>query len=100
MSLDLATFVAILAMATATVLTRLVGLVVLKFATLSPSAQRRLEAIPPAVMVVVVTPTEFATGPAESIACAVTVLAALKLPMLAAATAGVATVALLHFAGL
>lgn len=100
MSLDLATLAAILAMAGATAMTRLAGLVVLKFATLTPRARRMLDAIPPAVMVAVVTPTALATGPAESLACAVTALAALRLPMLAAATAGVATVALMRLAGL
>lgn len=100
MSLNLATLLAILAMATATVLTRLAGLVVLKFTTLSARARRILDAIPPAVMVAVVTPAALATGLAESIACAVTALAALRLPLLAAATAGVATVAFLRLAGL
>lgn len=100
MSLDLATLGAILAMAGATVMTRLAGLVVLKFAALTPPARRMLDAIPPAVMVAVVTPTALATGPAESLACAVTAVAALRLPMLAAATVGVVTVALLRLAGL
>lgn len=100
MSLDLATLGAILAMAGATVMTRLAGLVVLKFATLTPRVRRMLDAIPPAVMVAVVTPTALATGLAESLACAVTAVAALRLPMLAAATAGVVTVALLRLAGL
>ncbi|MFN7012098.1 MAG: AzlD family protein [Allorhizobium sp.] len=100
MSLDLATLGAILAMAGATVMTRLAGLVVLKLAALTPRARRMLDAIPPAVMVAVVTPTALATGPAESLACAVTAVAALRLPMLAAATAGVVTVALLRLAGL
>lgn len=100
MSLDLATLGAILAMAGATVMTRLAGLVVLKFAALTPRARRMLDAIPPAVMVAVVTPTALATGPSESLACAVTAVAALRLPMLAAATAGVVAVALLRLAGL
>ena len=100
MSLDLATLGAILAMAGATVMTRLAGLAVLKFAALTPRARRMLDAIPPAVMVAVVTPTALATGPAESLAGAVTAVAALRLPMLAAATAGVVAVALLRLAGL
>lgn len=47
----------------------------------------------------VVTPTALATGIAESIACAVTALAAFRLPMLAAVALGVATVAALRFMG-
>lgn len=100
MTLDLATLAAILAMASMTLLTRLAGLAVLRFATLSPRIRRILDAIPPAVMAAVVTPTALATGPAESIACAVTAVAALRLPMLAAAASGVVTVAVLRSLGL
>lgn len=100
MSLDLATLAAILAMAAATILTRLAGLLVLRFASLSPRARLILDAIPPAVLAAVVTPTALATGSAETIACAVTALTALRLPMLAAATIGVVCVAILRSAGL
>ncbi len=58
-----------------------------------------LGAIPPAVLMAVVTPTALATGIAESIACAVTALVAFRLPMLAAVALGVATVAALRFMG-
>jgi uncharacterized membrane protein len=48
----------------------------------------------------VVAPTALASGIAETLACAVTALAALRLPLLASAAAGVATVAVLRAAGL
>ncbi|MGV8939787.1 MAG: AzlD family protein [Allorhizobium sp.] len=100
MSLDPATLAAILSMAAATIATRLAGLLVLRFTSLSPRARLILDAIPPAVLAAVVTPTALATGPAETIACVVTALAALRLPMLAATTIGVTTVAILRFVGL
>ena len=99
MSLDLSTLAAILAMAAATILTRISGLVLLRYVTLSKRQKRALGAIPPAVLMAVVTPTALATGLAESIACAVTALAAFRLPMLAAVALGVATVAVLRFMG-
>ncbi len=100
MTLDLSTLAAILAMAAATILTRISGLVLLRYVTLSKRQKRALGSIPPAVLMAVVTPTALATGLAESIACAVTALAAFRLPMLAAVALGVATVAVLRFAGL
>lgn len=99
MTLDLSTLAAILAMAAATILTRISGLVLLRYVTLSKRQKRALGAIPPAVLMAVVTPTALATGIAESIACAVTALAAFRLPMLAAVALGVATVATLRFMG-
>lgn len=100
MTLDLATLAAILAMAGATVLTRLGGLVVLRFVTLQPRTRKALDAIPPAVLAAVVTPTAFSTGVAETLACVVTAIAAMRLPMLSAAGLGVFTVALLRGLGL
>ncbi|OJU68821.1 MAG: hypothetical protein BGO05_14545, partial [Rhizobiales bacterium 63-7] len=65
MTLDLSTLAAILAMAAATILTRISGLVLLRYVTLSKRQKRALGAIPPAVLMAVVTPTALATGIAE-----------------------------------
>lgn len=100
MSLDLATLAAILAMAAATLATRLGGYALMKFVTPGAATKRLLDAIPPAVMAAVVAPTALATGWAETLACAVTALAAFRLPMLPAAALGVATVAALRYLGL
>lgn len=100
MSLDPATLAAILAMAAATAATRFSGLFLHRLMTLSPGRRRVLDAIPPAVLAAVVAPTAFATGIAESLACLVTALAALRLPLLSSMAAGVATVALLRHLGL
>lgn len=100
MTLDLSTLIAILAMAAATIFTRVSGLVLVQRVRLSGRVRRALEAIPPAVLMAVVAPTALMTGPAETIACAATALAALRLPLLAATAIGVACVALLRAAGL
>jgi len=100
MTVDLATLAAILAMAAATVLTRLSGLVLIRHVSLEGSRRKAIESIPPAVLMAVVAPTAFATGIAETVACAVTAFAALRLPMLVSVAFGVACVAILRVLGL
>jgi len=100
MTVDLTTLVAILAMAAATVLTRLSGLVLIRHVSLEGSRRKAIESIPPAVLMAVVAPTAFATGIAETVACAVTAFAALRLPMLVSVALGVACVAILRALGL
>lgn len=100
MSIDPTTFAAILAMMTATVFTRLSGAFLVRRFTLGKKAEKALGVVPPAVLMAVVAPTAFATGIAETVACAITALAALRLPLLQAAGAGVATVAVLRVMGL
>ncbi|MBL0371208.1 AzlD domain-containing protein [Rhizobium sp. KVB221] len=100
MSLDYQTFLAILAMAAATALTRVSGAFLLRFLTIGPQAREALDAIPPAVLMAVIAPTALATGWAETIACAVTALAALRLPLLACVVIGVLSVVALRAVGL
>ncbi|MCQ1835964.1 AzlD family protein [Neorhizobium galegae] len=100
MTVDLATLVAILSMAAATVLTRLSGLVLIRHVSLEGNRRKAIESIPPAVLMAVVAPTAFATGIAETLACAVTAFAALRLPMLVSVALGVASVAILRALGL
>jgi uncharacterized membrane protein len=100
MTLDLSTALAIAAMALATMATRLSGLLLNHFVTLGERQKSVLEAIPPAVLMAVIAPTALATGWAETIAAAVTALAALRLPMLTSVALGVIAVALGRQAGL
>ena len=88
MSLDPATLLAILAMMVATVATRFAGLVLVRHFDLGGRARKALAAVPPAVLMAVVTPTALASGAAETVACVVTALCALRLPLLPAAGAG------------
>ena len=93
MTLDPHTLLAIVAMAVATVLTRIGGLVLIRFVTIGPKQKRALEAIPPAVLMAVIAPTALVTGPAETLATVATALVATRLPLLAAVAAGVIVVA-------
>ena len=93
MTLDPHTLLAILAMAVATVLTRIGGLVLIRFVTIGQKQKRALEAIPPAVLMAVIAPTALVTGPAETLATVATALVATRLPLLAAVAAGVIVVA-------
>ncbi|MET3613130.1 putative membrane protein [Rhizobium aquaticum] len=97
MTLDPSAFAAILAMACATVFTRLSGLYLMGRLRLGPRGSKLLGAVPPAVLMALVAPVALATGLPETAAAAVTALAALRLPLLAATALGVATAALMRF---
>jgi uncharacterized membrane protein len=99
-TVDLHTVIAIVAMAAATIFTRVSGLVLIRHATMNEQWRTAIEAIPPAVLMAVIAPTAFATGWAETIGCALTALAARRLPMLASVVVGVVTVAALRAAGI
>lgn len=92
MTLSLPTLLAILAMGTATYLTRIAGLWVLRHVALTPRVRSGLDAVPVAVLTAVITPTVFMTGPAEALAGLVTALAAFRLPLLAVVAIGVVAV--------
>ncbi|PLU05322.1 hypothetical protein BMJ34_07100 [Sinorhizobium medicae] len=98
-TLDPHTLLAIVTMAAATILTRLGGLVLIRFVTIGPKQKRALEAIPPAVLMAVIAPTALVTGPAETLAALATALVAMRLPLLAAVATGVMVVALARMFG-
>jgi uncharacterized membrane protein len=100
MTLDLNTFLAILAMAAATILTRISGIFLLRYLSIGEETREALDAIPPAVLMAVIAPTALATGWAETIACAMTALVALRLPLLLSVAVGVATVVALRMVAL
>jgi len=100
MTLDYQTFLAIVAMAAATILTRVSGVFLLRYLSIGEQTREALDAIPPAVLMAVIAPTALATGWAETIACAITALAATRLPLLACVVIGVASVVTLRVAGL
>ena len=100
MALDMDTLLAILAMAAATILTRVSGVFLIRFLSIGDEMREALDVIPPAVLMDVLAPTALATGWAETIACAATALAALRLPLLASVAIGVTTVVAMRLAGL
>lgn len=92
MRLDGMTVLAILLMALATYLTRISGLALAGRLRLHGRAKAAFDAIPPAVLTAVIAPTLLATGPAESLAGLVTILAAFRLPLLGTVLVGVAAI--------
>lgn len=100
MSVDLRDVLAILVMAAITYACRTAGILLVGRLQLKGRARAAFEAIPPAVLTAVIAPTVLATGLAETIAAAVTVLAAMRLPLLATVAVGVVSVvALRHLLG-
>lgn len=100
MTLDFNTLLAILAMAAATILTRASGIFLIRYLAIGEETREALDAIPPAVLMAVIAPTALATGWAETIACGMTALAAMRLPLLPSVAVGVGTVVALRMAGL
>lgn len=93
MSGDWLTIATIIAMAVATYLTRIGGLYLMQGVSVKGRLKAALDALPPAVLMAVIAPTVLATGPAETVAAAITASAAcLRLPMMAVVAIGVAAV--------
>jgi uncharacterized membrane protein len=100
MTLDPATLLAIAGMAIVTYINRVSGLVLVRFVRLEGRTKAALDALPPAILMAVIAPMALARGPAETAAAVITVIAALRLPLIAAVAVGVASVvALRHLIG-
>jgi uncharacterized membrane protein len=97
MSIDGAALAAILGMATATYVTRVLGLWLVRLVRVRGRVKAALDAVPPAILMAVIAPTVLATGVAETGAAAVTAVAALRFPLLAAVATGVAAVVALRW---
>jgi uncharacterized membrane protein len=87
-----ATALAIAGMAAATYITRVLGLYLMRFMKVEGRTKAALDAVPPAILMAVIAPVAFATGPAETAAAVVTALAALRLPLIVAVIIGVVSV--------
>jgi branched chain amino acid efflux pump len=95
-NLDPLTLLAIAGMALVTYATRLGGWFAIRRMVLTGRTRAALDAVPGAVLAAVITPAVLTTGPAETIAAAITVVAALRLPQLVAVVLGVASVVALR----
>jgi uncharacterized membrane protein len=84
---------AILGMGLATYGTRLSGLLLMRGIEVQGRAKAALDAMPPCVLMAVITPTVLMTGKAETLAAVITAIAAtLRLPLLATMVIGVGSV--------
>jgi uncharacterized membrane protein len=90
---------AILAMAVATYATRIGGMLLGGYLPKTGRVRQALDALPAAVLTAVIAPAVIA-GAAEMIAAALTLIAALRLPMIVAVLVGMGSVALLRFLGI
>jgi uncharacterized membrane protein len=91
----------ILSLGVATYATRVAGhLVLSRFERLNPRVEAALDAVPIAVITALVAPAVLARSYADAIAAAVTIVAALKLPILPTLVIAAATVAVLRALGL
>lgn len=97
MSIAAANLFAILAMAVATYVTRALGLWIADHIPQSGRTRAAFDALPAAVLTAVVAPMALATGPAETAAAAITLVAALRLPLLATVAVGVGAVVALRY---
>ena len=99
MNVDSSALLAILGMALVTALTRVSGLWVASLIPRSGPAAAALKALPPAVLTSVIAPMVFLTGPAETLAAALTLFLAFRCPMLVTVALGVASVVVLRTIG-
>jgi uncharacterized membrane protein len=90
---------AVIAMAVATYATRIGGMLLGGYLPKTGRVRQALDALPAAVLTAVIAPAVIA-GSAEMIAAALTVLAALRLPMIVAVLVGMGSVAILRAVGL
>lgn len=101
MSGELSEFALIVLLGLATLAMRLGGYLVLsRFGRLNPRVEAALDAVPASVIAAIVAPVALATGVAETVAAAVTIVAALRLPILPTLVIGGVCAALLRAAGL
>ena len=80
-------------MGLATYATRLSGLLLMRGVVVKGRAKAALDALPPSVLMAVITPTVLMTGKAETLAAIITAIAAiLRLPLLATMMTGIGSV--------
>ena len=98
MRLDATTVLTILMMGLVTYLTRIAGLFIAGRFRLEGRARSAFDAIPVSVLTAVIAPTLLTSSVAESLAGAVTVLAAFRLPLLGTVILGVTAIVFLRLA--
>ena len=97
LSIDPLVLLAIIGMAMVTILTRVSGYLLARSFAIEGRTKAALEAVPGSVLIAIIVPTVFTTGPAETIASLITLGLASRLPFILAVFGGVETVVLLRF---
>ena len=96
MRLDATTVLTIVLMGAVTYLTRIAGLVIAGRFSLEGRAKEAFDALPVSVLTAVIAPMLLMSSVADSLAGAVTVIAAFRLPMLGTVVVGVAAAIILR----
>ena len=96
--MDLHSLLTLLSMATVTYLTRILGFALLRKRQLSPRAKSVLEAVPGCVLIAVIAPAFVSDNPANLIALAITLFAAMRLSLLPTVLIGIAATGFLRYA--
>ncbi len=96
LSIDPLVLLAIIGMAMVTILTRVSGYVLARSFAIEGRTKAALEAVPGSVLIAIIVPTVFTTGPAETIASLLTLVIASRLPFILAVFGGVGSVVLLR----
>lgn len=94
--IDMPTLVTITLMASTTYLTRILGYVALRNRTLGPRMLAVLESVPGCVLISVIAPAFVSDKPANLLALAITLLAAIRLPILPTVIVGIVATGLLR----
>lgn len=97
MSLDPTHLITILGMIAITLACRFGGYLLVRYVTFRGRVAAAMEAMPVAVLMALITPTVLYTGPAETVAAAITALAAWRLPLIVAVGIGTAAVVALRW---
>ena len=97
MIIDPNTLLTILGMGAVTYATRVSGYALLRLIPVQGRLKAGLEAVPVAILTAIIAPAVLAAGPADALAALLTVLLALRFPMLVAFIGGVGSVILLRW---
>ena len=95
--IDPMTAVTILGMAGVTAFTRIIGYWAVGHFEVKGRLAGALEAVPGSILIAIVAPAAFSSGPAEAIAAVITVGLAWRFPMLVAVIGGVGSVVALRY---
>lgn len=97
MNLDLPLVLTILGMGLVTYATRIAGYALLTRFPVKGRIKAGLEAVPIAILTAIIAPAALAAGPADALAALITVLLALRLPVIVALVGGVGCAVLLRW---
>ncbi len=96
LSIDPLVLLAIIGMSLVTILTRVSGFVLARSFAIEGRTKAALEAVPGSILIAIIVPTVFTTGPAETIASLITLVLASRLPFILAVFGGIGSVVLLR----